>query len=111
MPISCSVVSYHNDPGQIAEVLRSVAATPLDIALYLVDNSADDRLAAVAQEYGAHYIHRPDNPGYGVAHNLAISEGLANGASYHVVLNPDIAFGAQVIPALFTYMESHRDVG
>ncbi len=111
MSISCSVVSYHNAPDQIAAVLRSVAATPLRIALYLVDNSADAGLANVARQYGAHYLHRPDNPGYGVAHNLAMTDALANGSSYHLVLNPDIAFGAEVIPALLAYMESHPDIG
>lgn len=111
MQISCSVVSYNNAPDQIADVLNSVAATSKDIALCLVDNSPDDTLAEVARRYGARYIHRPDNPGFGVAHNLAIAEALKNGSRYHLVLNPDIAFGADVIPALQTYMETHQDVG
>jgi GT2 family glycosyltransferase len=111
MRLSCAVVSYHNDPEQIAEVLRSVASTPMDIALYLIDNSDNDKLAAVAHEFGAHYIHRPDNPGFGVAHNLAIAAALEQGADYHVVLNPDISFSPEVLPALFAYMEQHRDIG
>jgi len=111
MQISCSVVSYNNAPDQIADVLNSVAATSKDIALCLVDNSPGDSLAEVARRYGARYIHRPDNPGFGVAHNLAIAEALKNGSRYHLVLNPDIAFGADVIPALQAYMETHQDVG
>lgn len=111
MTISCSVVSYHNASDQIADVLHSVAATSKDIAIYLVDNSADDRLAEVARRYGAHYIHRPDNPGFGAAHNLAIAAALKSGSRYHMVLNPDIAFGADVIPALHAFMETHQEVG
>ncbi|RJF97809.1 glycosyltransferase family 2 protein [Noviherbaspirillum saxi] len=111
MRISCAIVSYHNPPEQIAEALRSVAATPMDIALYLIDNSANDSLGAVAREFGAHYIHRPDNPGFGSAHNLAIAASLEQGADYHVVLNPDISFGPEVLPALSAYMEQHRDIG
>lgn len=111
MSISCSVVSYHNAPDQIAQVLRSLSATPLDIAVYLVDNSCDDKLAAVAREFGVRYVHRPDNPGFGAAHNIAIAEAMAAGSAYHLVLNPDIVFGPDVIPALLGYMEAHQDIG
>lgn len=111
MSISCAVVSYHNDPEQIAQVLRSLAATPLDIAVSLVDNSRDDSLSAVARQFGARYIHRPDNPGFGAAHNIAIDEALKGSSEYHLVLNPDIVFGADVIPTLHAYMEAHRDIG
>jgi GT2 family glycosyltransferase len=111
MQISCAVVSYHNSPEQIAEVLRSIAETPMDIALCLVDNSSDDRLSVVARRYGARYIHRPDNPGFGAAHNLAMREALEQGTRYHAVLNPDIVFGPDVLPALFAYMEAHQDIG
>ena len=110
MSMSCSVVSHHNPPDQIADVLRSVAATP-GIALTLIDNSRDDTLSVVAQQYGARYIHRPDNPGFGAAHNIAIDAALAEGTAYHLVVNPDVRFGTEVIPALHAYMESHQDVG
>jgi GT2 family glycosyltransferase len=111
MSISCSVVSYHNDPEQIAQVLRSITAAPLEIAVYLIDNSIDDTLADVARQFGARYIHRPDNPGFGAAHNCAIADALAQGSSYHLVVNPDIVFGAEVLPALRAYMDAHLGIG
>jgi len=110
MSISCSVVSYHNPPAQIADVLRSISATP-GIALTLVDNSRDDNLAAVARQYGARYIHRPDNPGFGAAHNIAIGEAIEADSTYHMVVNPDVSFGPEVIPGLLAYMEAHPDTG
>lgn len=110
MSISCSVVSYHNPPQQIADALRSITATP-GIALTLVDNSSDDKLAAVARQHGARYIHRPDNPGFGAAHNIAVGEALAAGSAYHLVVNPDVSFGPEVIPSLQAYMDMHPDVG
>lgn len=111
MQISCSIVSYHNPPDQIAQVLRSVRATPQHVAIYLVDNSRDDALAAVARQFDAHYIHRPDNPGFGAAHNIAITDALEQGTTYHLVLNPDIVFSGDVIPALASYMDAHQDIG
>jgi len=110
MSISFAVVSYHNPPAQIADVLRCAAATP-GIALTLIDNSRDDTLAAVAHQFGARYIHRPDNPGFGAAHNIAIREALDNGSVYHMVVNPDVTFGPEAIPGLHAFMETHPDVG
>jgi GT2 family glycosyltransferase len=110
MSISCSIVSYHNPPGQIADVLRSVLATP-GVAVTLVDNSSDDTLSAVARQFGARYIHRPDNPGFGVAHNIVIQEAIAGNAAYHIVVNPDVCFGPEVIPALHMLMDSHPEIG
>jgi len=111
MQISCAIVSYHNPPEQIAEVLRNAASSAMDVAIFLVDNSSDDTLAEVARRFGARYIHRPDNPGFGAAHNLAMREALAQGTRYHAVLNPDISFGPEVLPALHAYMEAHQDIG
>lgn len=111
MRISCSVVSFYNPPEQVAQTLHSVAATPGNIELCLLDNSRTNALAATAREAGARYIHLPSNPGFGAAHNIAIREAIAGGCDYHLVLNPDIAFSPEVIPALAAYMQSHPDVG
>lgn len=111
MRISCSVVSFHNPPEQVAQTLHSVAATPGNIELCLLDNSRTDTLATIAREAGARYIHLPSNPGFGAAHNIAIREAIAGGYDYHLVLNPDIVFSPEVIPALAVYMQSHPDVG
>lgn len=110
MSISCAVVSYHNPPEQIADALGSAAATP-GVTLTLIDNSRDDSLSDVARQFGARYIHRPDNPGFGAAHNIAIAEALASDAEYHAVINPDVRFGPEVIPALRSYMDAHTDIG
>jgi GT2 family glycosyltransferase len=111
MRISCSVVSFHNPPEQIARTLHSVTASPGNIKLYLLDNSRTDVLAATARKAGARYVHLPSNPGFGAAHNMAIREAIAGEYDYHLVLNPDIAFGPEVISALVAYMQAHPDVG
>ncbi|MDB5729703.1 MAG: glycosyltransferase family 2 protein [Noviherbaspirillum sp.] len=116
MHISCSVVCYRNTPIQIAQVLKSLAASgggspPLEIRVTLIDNSPTNKLAEVAREFNAAYIHLPQNPGFGAAHNLAIAESIASNAQYHLVLNPDTHFAGNVIPALVAYLEEHHDVG
>jgi GT2 family glycosyltransferase len=111
MHITCSVVSYKNTPSQIGRVLHSVVASVPTAVLYLVDNSPDDKLAPVAAQCGARYIHLPHNPGFGAAHNVAIADALANGSDYHLVLNPDLQFDVNVMPVLLAFLEKNRDVG
>lgn len=111
MGISCSVVCYQNDPAQIEHLLSSVTASPLKVSLHVIDNSPQDGLVAVAQKFGASYIHLPHNPGFGAAHNVAIRQAMAEDMEYHLVLNPDISFSANVIPALLDYMNQQRDIG
>ncbi|MFI4940071.1 MAG: glycosyltransferase [Burkholderiales bacterium] len=111
MRISCSIVCYRNSPAQIAAVLGCVTASPVDVALYLVDNSEDDTLSRTARQFGATYIHLAHNPGFGSAHNAAMREAFKLDPEYHLVLNPDITFGKEVIPVLVDYMNRHRDIG
>jgi GT2 family glycosyltransferase len=111
MQISCSIVCYHNAPEQIAQVLESVVAPSLEIALYVVDNSATDALSRIVQPFGATYIHLPHNPGFGAGHNAALQEAFKKESEFHLVLNPDIRFGENVIPALVTYMQTHAEIG
>jgi GT2 family glycosyltransferase len=111
MRISCSIVCYHNSPEQIAQVLGSVIATGIEAALYVVDNSPTDKLSGIAEKFGAAYIHLPHNPGFGAAHNVAMSDALKKGSAFHLVLNPDIRFAKNVIPTLLDYMERHSEIG
>ena len=111
MTASCSIVCYRNTPRQIMRLLENIRSSAMQVQVYLVDNSPTAGLAAVARQFGARYLHLPGNPGYGGAHNVAIREAILAGGQYHAVMNPDIHFGAEVLPALVGYMESNRDVG
>jgi len=95
----------------VARTLASAVAADIEIALYLVDNSPQATLAPLARQFGATYIHLPHNPGFGAGHNVAIRDAQAKGVDYHLVLNPDIVFGGQVVPLLVNYLEQHRDIG
>lgn len=111
MRVSCSIVCYENSVTQVSRVLSSIAACPMRMRLYLIDNSATARLGDVARQFGARYAHLPSNPGFGRAHNMAIRDALAHGIDYHLVLNPDIYFSSHVLPAMLDYMERHVEVG
>lgn len=57
------------------------------------------------------YLHNPSNPGYGAAHNIAITNSIKSGTKYHLVLNPDVYFEDGILEHIFNYMNSHSDVG
>jgi GT2 family glycosyltransferase len=49
--------------------------------------------------------------GFGAAHNLALKKALASSSEYHLVLNPDVYFKAEVISKLTDFMDANKDVG
>ena len=127
--ITASVVTYNHHLLDFEPVLRSLFASPVDI-VYVIDHSDDvldlkQELQEFAQrvlngepelkqkaEKGFKLIYLPhENNGYGGGHNVALKEAQKLGSKYHLVVNPDVWFGPEVIPALISYMDDHEEVG
>lgn len=127
--ITASVVTYNHHLLDIEPVLRSLFASPVDI-VYVIDHSDSmlelkDEMQAYAQEVllgepqlqarvqsGFQLLYYPhENNGYGGGHNYAIEMALKAGSEFHLVANPDIWFGPEVLPQLTAYMVQHREVG
>jgi len=80
--------------------------------VYLVDNSPTDSLRSECQVGIAHdYIHLSANPGYGLAHNVAIRKAQALGSAYHLVLNADVNFDQDVLTPMLSYLDRNVQVG
>ena len=110
--INASIVLYHDEKEQLIKAIDSFLNTSLDVKLYLIDNSLDDNLRELAQyDERIKYIFNNANLGYGAAHNIAMKKSIADGALYHLVLNPDIYFKSGVIENIFEYMEQNIDIG
>lgn len=111
--LSASIVLYKTPRSQIDSVLKSVFGSNCVGILYIIDNSPDDRWRILEAENAGgntkiRYIHNA-NLGYGEAHNIAMHEAIEKGFVYHIVLNPDIRFGAEVLSALTDFMEENKD--
>ena len=113
--ITASIVLYNTPRSQIDMVLKSVFESGCVETLYIIDNSPSDRWRILenrnegdSKNTKIRYIHN-ENLGYGASHNLAMQEAIENGSVYHIVLNPDIRFGAEVLPALTNFMEENKD--
>ena len=108
--LTASIVSYHHRISEIKQVMDCVLAGPVE-KLYVIDNSLDDRLRELeCVSDRVHYIHSV-NRGYGAGHNIAIQEAMDLGATYHVVVNPDIYFETGVLEKLVSFMNLHKNVG
>lgn len=127
--ITASIVTYDHHLLDIEPVLRSLFASPVDI-VYVIDHSEHMlELKAELEEFAARvlqgepqlrrkekagfkliYYPHPNN-GYGGGHNYAIKMAVQAGSEYHLVVNPDIWFGPEVMPELIRYMTQHPEVG
>lgn len=129
MTVTASIVTYNHHLLDFEPVLRSLFASPVDV-VYVIDHSDSMlELKAELQEFaqrvlkgepelrqkagnGFKLIYLPhDNNGYGGGHNVALKEVMKLESKYHLVVNPDVWFGPEVIPQLTKYMEEHEDVG
>ena len=113
--LTASIVLYNTPRAQIDAVMQSVCCSSSVQTLYIIDNSPNDKWRILEKEYAdsaiqIRYIHNA-NLGYGASHNLAMQEAIEEGSAYHVVLNPDIYFAPDVLPALVQYMNTNTDVG
>ncbi|WP_273066782.1 glycosyltransferase [Treponema berlinense] len=113
--ITASIVLYNTPRSQIDSVLKSVFESGCVEILYIIDNSPSDRWRILenrnegdCKNTKIRYIHN-ENLGYGASHNLAMQEAIESGSVYHIVLNPDISFGEEVLSALTNFMEENKE--
>ena len=122
--ITASIVTYNNNLLDLEGILRSLLISPVQ-KVWIVDHSdVFDRLEGELQEYKKRddeflkhegrgfqleYI-KDANRGYGSGHNVALRKAMEEGSQYHLVVNPDVWFGADVIPALWRLMEEDKSV-
>jgi len=108
--LTASMVLFHTDIAEIEHVLHLIRSSPLKIKVYLVDNSANNDLEKVKENWDVVYIYNNDNLGYGAGHNIAMKNAYDE-AKYHLVINADIDFDPDVFKRSLDYMEANPDVG
>jgi len=111
--ISGSIVLY-NTGERVRNSIESFLSTSLPVKLYLIDNSpteqVKEQLKDLLEDKRIEYISNKQNIGFGAAHNIALRKAIKS-APYHVVLNPDVYFEADVLNKLFSFMQDNQDVG
>ena len=108
--VVASVVAFKNDPATLSKSLLSFLDSAGDTFLYLIDNSPSDNLKTLIADPRVIYIHIGKNIGFGPGHNVAMRQSIQQ-AQYHLVLDPDVYFGPEVIPLLYNFMEKQKEIG
>lgn len=108
--VTASIVTYNTRPEELEKVVSSALDDSIG-KLYIIDHSPEEGLERLLPQDSRIVYEKRPNLGYGAGHNAAISHGMAEGAEYHAVLNPDIYWEGKVIEKLTSYMESHPEAG
>ena len=111
--ITASIVAFKTNVDELSQIINCSIKSSIS-TIFIVDNSPTDALQAVVNSFGSTklvYIYGQGNVGYGAAHNIAIQRSLELGATYHVILNPDIIFEEGSIEALANFMDRHPEAG
>ena len=108
--VTASIVLYKTSPAELEKVCNSLFQNDIFTKVIIVDNSPDDRLKNTIPGKKVEYIFNDRNIGYGAAHNIAIRK-IIDQSDYHLALNTDIFFSANVIPKLVEYLNKHPKVG
>jgi len=66
--------------------------------------------AALGSKWPLHYLHSPDNPGYGTGHNRTFAEHGA-GCDWFLVLNPDLELRPHSLRHALEFAAAHPHVG
>lgn len=107
--LSVSIVTYNsrNDLHCILDSLQHVHG--IDFCVTVVDNNSTDESVSTVQSSGLNcrLICKKKNIGYGAANNIAIRESEAR---YHLIANPDVSFGPQLLKACKEFMDVNPDV-
>ncbi|MDR2730984.1 MAG: glycosyltransferase family 2 protein [Treponema sp.] len=106
--ITASIVLFHSQKVDITVIIDCIEKSCID-TVYIIDNSSDDRFRLFEKKSGKIWYIYNKNLGYGASHNIALHEAIDSGSEFHIVLNPDIRFTAEVISELASYMREHED--
>lgn len=99
------VVNYNAGP-LLAECVRAVMATPIQLEMVVVDNgSSDGSLEPIKnmQEAGLIVVENADNPGFAKACNQGLRDWQGE---FALLLNPDCLAGPQVIPGMLDILKA-----
>jgi GT2 family glycosyltransferase len=109
--LNVSIVTYNHSYNDLKPTLDSLINTKVVSKIYLCDNSPTDKLEHELKDLSIDYVFNNMNLGFGAAHNIAIKKSIELGTKYHLVLNPDVYFDADVLEKLVEFMDNNPYVG
>lgn len=109
---SGSVVLYNHPIAEIAPLVKDFLKANETSILFLVDNSPNTKLAELSTISPRIIYHSfPHNPGFGFAHNWALSQAIKRNIAYHFVINPDVKFDNNIFDDLIQFAKQEKNIG
>ena len=114
--LTASLVVYRTPPAELTELFASLQTSSLVSMWIVVDNAAAEApegssaLRNAVEATGGRYLAAPANIGFGAGHNLALRALADQPADYHLMVNPDVTFGPEVLPALAAVLDERPRV-
>lgn len=109
MRLSASLVLYNNDPNDFGAAIASYLDGS-DGTLTVIDNSPAPLTHPLFADSRVKYVFAGENLGFGRGHNRAL-EMIGSRSDVHLLLNPDVVFGTEVLPALLDFLHKHPEAG
>lgn len=109
MRITASLVLYNNPPEQFSRAIASFLAA-CEGKLFVVDNSPEPLRSEYFSDSRVIYKPTGRNLGFGAGHNVALRE-LIPHSDFHLILNPDVWFGTDVLNVLVQALVERPDAG
>ncbi len=106
--VTASIVVHDTPVAQLAKVLGCLESDGVN-HIFVIDNSENERLRAVAESCDICTYSHVENRGFGAGHNIGIELARHIKSDYHVVLNADVCWSKPVIAPMTEYLEAQRD--
>lgn len=108
--VSASLVLFHNEASAYGAAISSFLASSSEGQLYLIDNSASPLNHPLFEHPRVRYTFAGKNLGFGAGHNRALAQ-MGTMSEFHLLLNPDVRFDANVLSTLLHYAASDASIG
>ena len=105
--ITAAVVLFNENLETLEKTVDSFLKTPLEKKLFLIDNSPKNSLEKYFKHPEIEYIFVGKNMGFGAGHNIILD---TINSEFHLILNPDVVFSSEVIPALIKTLKEEPSV-
>lgn len=109
MRLTASLVLYNN-LAPMLEAAMDAFLSGCEGLLVVADNSPAPLTSPAFERARVRYAHMGANLGFGRAHNRAFAA-VADESDAHLIMNPDIVFGPEVLPHLVDVLARRPEVG
>lgn len=108
LQLTGSIVIYNESPEVLLNTVAAFLAIPMTKRLFIIDNS-EKSMDFWIESPEVHYRKAKENLGFGRGHNLVLDE-IKELSHYHLVLNPDVTFKAEIFKELCEKLESNNSL-